>query len=85
MAIHVNIERLILTGLPIGPHDAPRLTAAIRQEVARLLSEQVAAGARFTSDASPTRGAPTIQLSRGALPADIGRQIAGSVIGGIRV
>lgn len=83
MKINVQIERLILRGISVAPHEQPLLQAAVESELARLLSagglnQQLAAGV-----AVPSVNAPTMQLSSPAGPARLGQGIARSVYGGL--
>lgn len=83
MNIHLHIERLVLDGVPVPPEQRPHLQAAIESELSRLLSDgsinaELQAGASLHSIR-----AEQIRLSSDSPPAEIGRQIAGAVYGGI--
>jgi hypothetical protein len=79
MRITVDIERLVLDGLPLTGADAPRVRAALEAELASML-----AGGRlsheFTSGgARPRVAAPDISLGAREAPRAIGRAVARSV------
>lgn len=83
MNIHLHIERLVLDGVPVPPDQSPHLQAAIESELSRLLSAGAIA-AEFQVGASLNLiRAGHIQLSSDSGPAEVGRQIAGAVHGGI--
>lgn len=80
--IGVDIERLVLEGLPIAPADGPLVQSAVEAELARLLSEgglgqELAAGGTV-----PSVSVVGIRLEGGG-PGEMGRQIARSVYGGM--
>ena len=81
--IHLHIERLILDGLPLEHGQGPLVQAAVEAELSRLLTENGLAPGLQTGGAVPGVQARGIQLSPGHSPARLGRQIAGSVYGGI--
>lgn len=83
MKINLQIERLILDGIQVAPHDRPLLQAAVEGELGRLmmaggLSPELAAGA-----ALPAVNGAGMQLSADAGPARLGQQIARAAYGGI--
>ena len=83
MKINVQIERLILDGIHVAPHERPLLQAAVEGELGRLmlaggLSPDLAAGV-----AVPAVNGSGMPLSGDASPARLGQQIARSVYGGI--
>lgn len=90
MNVRLHIERLVLDGIPVAPDQRPHLQAAIEQELTRLLSaggsedtgrginKELQAGASLYSVQ-----ANQIDISPDSGPAEIGRQIAGAVYGGI--
>ena len=83
MKINVQIERLILDGIDLAPHECPLLQAAVEGELRRLmmaggLSPDLAAGG-----AVPTVNVAGMQLSGDTGPARLGEQIAQVVYGGI--
>ena len=83
MKINIQIERLVLNGIKIAPHERPLLQAAVESELARLLARdglnhQLAAGG-----ASPSLGAASFQMAKNNSPAQLGNQIAQAVYKGI--
>jgi len=77
MKIRLNVERLVLEGLPISRSQGPLVQAAIEAELARLLADGGLEAGR--GGAMPDLPAGSIQLSSGDGPEAIGRKIAGSV------
>jgi hypothetical protein len=84
MNIRINIERLILDGLPITHSQGPLVQAAVEAELTRLLTENGLAGSLQEGGAVPSVRANVIQLTSGSTPSQIGTQIAQSVYSGIR-
>jgi hypothetical protein len=82
MNINLRIERLILDGLPVEARHRAALQAEIELELARLLTESDVAANWQSGGAIPSAPA-AIQISAQNSPAEIGRQIAGSIYGGI--
>lgn len=83
MNIRLHIERLVLEGLPVPPHQGAVVQAAMEMELGRLLSAgrlspQVAAGTSF-----PVLQGGMIQMASLASPVGVGAQIAGAVYSGI--
>jgi len=83
MNINVHIERLILDGVALSPHQRPHLQAAVEAELTRLLTEGGLASGILTGGAVPHVNAETIQLTGANNPTHLGQQIARSVYGGI--
>lgn len=81
--IHLHIERLVLDGLSIERAQGPQVQAAVETELARLLMENGLGAPLGAGGAVPSVNAAGIQLSPGSSPAQLGRQIAQSVYGGI--
>lgn len=84
MNITLHIERLILDGVDIAPGQRHLVQAAVEAELTRLLTAGGLSPALTGGGALYRVCANTIQLTSGAGPADLGRQIAGAVYGGIR-
>lgn len=83
MKINVQIERLILDGIHVAPHERPLLQATVENELARLmvadgLNQELAIGG-----ALPSLTAPSMQTPTDSNPAQLGQQIAQAVYGGI--
>jgi hypothetical protein len=83
MNITVNIERLILDGLPSGPGQAARAQAAVEAEMARLIAERGLAGTLQSDAALSSISAGTIQLTTDSRPSQWGRQIARTIYGAL--
>lgn len=83
MNINLHIERLILEGVVIAPGQRGLLQAALEAELTRLLSAGGLSPDLTGSGALLRVPANAIQLNKGVEPADLGRQIAGSIYGGI--
>jgi len=83
MNIELHIERLVLDGLELAPHQNSRLQAAIETELTRLLGEGGLSGQLAQGGAHPRVGANSIQPQRGQGPGQLGNQIAGAVYGSI--
>lgn len=82
MNINLHIERLVLDGVPLAPNQRPALQAAVAAELTRLL-EQDGLQNRLSSGAFYSVPAAGIQLPHDASPAQLGKQIAGTVYKGI--
>lgn len=78
--IHVHIDRLVLTGLPLDGRAGPAVEAAVAAELSRLL----AAGSVPPAAAAPVMRAAAVSVSPGQPPAALGEAIARSLHGGIR-
>jgi hypothetical protein len=83
MNVNLHIERLVLDGVDIAPHQRYHLRAAVQAELARLMSVGGLAGAIAGGGAVPNIPGQSIQLQRQNSPGELGRQIAGAVYGGI--
>ena len=82
MNINLHIDRLVLEGVNIAPGQRHLLQASVEAELARLLSGGVLAPG-FAEGTNLSRvSANGIELT-GNKPAQLGRQIAESVYGGI--
>jgi hypothetical protein len=83
MNIRINIERLILDGLPITHSQGALVQAAVEAELTRLITENGLAADLQAGGAVPILRANGIQLTSGSNPSQLGTQIARSVYGGI--
>lgn len=80
--IELHIAELVLHGL--GPGDCGRFTAAIEQELARLLAEEgIAPHLRQSGDISVPDGG-TFEVAPGSGPEAAGARIAQALYGGLR-
>jgi hypothetical protein len=83
MNVNLHIERLVLEGIDLEPAQRPVLQAAVEVELGRLL----AAGG-IGADLAGGRAVPAVRASGFEMSSEgdavrLGRQIAGSVYGGI--
>jgi hypothetical protein len=83
MNINVQIERLILDGMPMAPAERPLLQAAVETELAQLLATNGLGPGLMTGGAMPGLRAGGIQLQGGEDPIHLGAQIAQAVYEGI--
>ena len=82
MNINLHIERLVLDGVNIDPHQRPLLQKALQTELTRLLTERGLSSSLAQGASMPKLSTADMQLT-GNNPAQLGRQIAQSVYGGI--
>lgn len=82
MNVNLHIERLVLEGIDIEPAQRPLLQAALEAELGRLIAEG-GVGGLATGGAVPAIKAGGFEMSGDGNPAQLGRQIAGAVYGGI--
>ena len=82
MNIKLRIDRLILEGLPVSSTEVPAVRAAVESELARLLATH-GLSHEPQGGAIPQVRAGNLQLSAESSPAQLGKQIAQSVHGGI--
>jgi len=80
--VNLHIERLVLDGIDVEPAQRPLLQAALEAELGRLIAEG-GVGALAAGGAVPSVKAEGFQMSGDGNPGELGRQIAGSVYGGI--
>jgi hypothetical protein len=76
--VALRIERLVVSGVNLGPRQAVVLQAAFEGELVRLL-ERDGFGGPARAAAVQSVPAPAIQLATPFRPAEAGRQIARSV------
>ena len=83
MNITINIERLILDGLPIAAAQGPLVQAALEAELGRLLAVDGLAAGLLAGGAVPALPAGAIRVQPGDTPAQIGTHIAQTLYGGL--
>ncbi len=83
MNINIQIERLILDGLPISHSQRPLLQASVEAELALLLAADGVAPNLQAGGALPYVPGGSIQLASDGNPKTLGQQIARAVYGGI--
>lgn len=85
MNIVVHIDRLVLDGVALAPHEHARLQAALQDELGRLLAEG-GIGADFRAGgARPMLRGGSVEVGAAGNGAELGAQIAQAVYGGIGV
>jgi hypothetical protein len=82
MNINLHIERLVLDGVNIAPGQRHLLQASVETELTRMLTEGGVSSSLTQGSALSRLSTSGIQLT-GNNPAQLGRQIAQSVYGGI--
>jgi hypothetical protein len=83
MSIELHIERLVLDGMPL-PHGRERqLRAALQRELAALLSTAGVGDRLRDHGSAPGLQGTAMRMGRDVGAAHLGRQIAGSVFGGL--
>ncbi len=83
MNIQLHIDKLILDGFSLSPHERTVLHAAFERELTRLLAERGLNQTLANGAAVPSINVGNIQVGAGLPPANLGVQIAQSVYGGI--
>lgn len=83
MNVNLHIERLVLEGINLAPHEHGLLQAAVEAELGRLLSAGGVSQELAGGVALPSLRAGNIQLGNRTGPAQLGQQIAQAVYGGI--
>jgi hypothetical protein len=76
MNIKVQIEQLILEGLPVTRAQGPAVLQSAETELARLFSTHGLAPSLRTGGATPEVPAGTLPLAAGTHPQPLGKQIA---------
>lgn len=79
MKINLQIEHLILDGLPLGPGDGARVRAAIERELTPLLAENGIGNAQPIGETLPSLRANPISITNESPPQMVGRQVAHSL------
>jgi hypothetical protein len=83
MNIRLHIERLILDGLPVTRAQGPRVKAALEAELTRMLVEGGGLSQELQRGVIPQVRAGNLPFTAESSPAQLGKQIAQSVYGGI--
>ena len=83
MNVSLYIDRLILDGLPLSEASGPHVQAAIETELARLISVGGVSPTFAGDRVVPSLRGGDVQMTAGGGDADLGRQIAGALYGGI--
>ena len=83
MKINLHIERLILDGISVKPHQQPMVKATLEAELGRLLAQNGIASGLQRGGAFNATQTTSIDIGEKNEPSHLGRQIARSVYGGI--
>lgn len=83
MNINVNIERLILRGVPLTPQQRHALHGRVERELSRLLTSGGGDYSSISDHHVARVSAAPIQLTRQNNPQQLGSQIAAAIYGGI--
>lgn len=83
MSVRLHIERLVLEGIELGAGERPLLQAAMEAELGRLLTEGGIGTGLSGGGAVPSVRASGFEMGAEHDPGRLGRQIAGSVYGGL--
>ena len=83
MNVRLHIERLLLDGVDIEPGQRELLQAAVEAELVNLITLGGVANGITTGGTIPRVAGHSIQLQSEHGPAELGRNIAGAVYGGI--
>ena len=83
MNVNLHIERLILDGIPVTPHQGRLVQAAVETELAHLLADGALTPELAQGAAIPTLPVANIFLSQNGTPTELGQQIAQAVYTGI--
>ena len=81
--INLHIERLVLDGISVEPHQQPMLKASLESELGRLLAQNGIAPGLQNGGAFNAIRTNSIDIGEKNEPSNLGRQIARSVYGGI--
>lgn len=82
MNINIDIEKLILEGVPISPSQARLLQAAVAAELKRLLANEGLSNNLVSGGVAP---GGAIQLKPGTHPTQMGQQIAQEIYRGMKL
>lgn len=83
MKIMLNIDRLVLDGLPVTAAQGARLQRAMEQELSRLFAEGGVAAEFLSGGAVPRIDGAALRLRKGEQTDALGKRIAQSVYAGI--
>jgi hypothetical protein len=83
MNVRLHIERVVLDGLPVSVGSGPQVQAAIEAELGRLIAAGGVSPAFRARQVLPAIRARDVQMTAGGDHAELGRQIAASVYGGV--
>ena len=82
MNINLNIERLVLDGLPLNRFEAEQMKGAVELELSHLLSEDALAPHLLSGGAYPSLRVGEMGILASS-PESLGKQVAQTIHGGI--
>jgi hypothetical protein len=80
MKVRLEIERLVVDGLPLSRGEAGRLRSAVEAELVRLLAD---GGLGVQGGAIASVAGPTVPVGDGRDPVAVGTQVARAVYGSL--
>jgi hypothetical protein len=80
-AVHFNIDRLDLVGMPMSAVQSRQFTAAFTRHLQLLTRES---SWTPTAAMAPTAIAPAVNVSKASTPASIGREVASALFDALR-
>lgn len=83
MKIRLHIERMVLDGITVDRTQGGRVRAAVEKELTRLLASGGIAPELKSGAAVPAVRGGNMRVEKNTRPADLGKNIAGAVYGGI--
>ena len=83
MKIKLHIERMVLDGVSVDRTQGGRVRAAVERELTRLLATGGVAPELKAGGAVPAVRGGRMRVEKNNRPADLGKNIAGAVYGGI--
>lgn len=83
MRVRLQIDRLVLDGLPLDPNPGNKVKAAVERELIRLIAGEIPRGLT-SGGAIPYLRADDMRLFKGVSPDGVGQKIARSVYGGLQ-
>ena len=84
MNINIDIERMILEGMPMPPSQRRKLQAAVKDELTRLLATEGIPENWLSGGVVPSVPSGAIQVKPGTNPTKMGQQIAQGIYRGMK-
>jgi hypothetical protein len=83
LKIRLHIERMVLNGLAVDRAHGGRVRGALQAELARLLASGGVSPELRSGAVVPSLRGEKLRVAKGSAPAELGRNIAAAVYGGI--
>jgi len=83
MTYRIQIERLVLDGLPVSRAQGPLVQAAVEAELSRLFTAGSLSPELLSGGAFPSLSAGAMPVAVGDTPSALGQRIARAVYGGL--